>query len=134
MLPRARVALLFVFPLLGACQAMDPGFACTAVAVVGLQITVRDSLSGQLLRDSLRVRATDGGYAEELLPGGVVDSVVNGTLLFRDWIGAYERAGRYTVTVQRPGYLTTAVGALVVTRDQCHVQTVTATIRLTPGP
>ncbi|MDO9274227.1 MAG: hypothetical protein Q7T92_01595 [Lutibacter sp.] len=85
---------------------------CTTEARAGLNITVKDAITNQLLGESVNVKATDGNYTE--------------TLEFYDannpiFSGAWEREGTYIVTVSGVGYVTFVSGAITVTSDECHV-------------
>ena len=48
------------------------------------------------------------------------------------YAGPWERAGLYDVTVTKSGYADAVQRAVRVTADECHVQTVVLTIRLSP--
>lgn len=106
--------------------ALDPRFACTLVAVPGLAVTVMDSLTGKpKVFTGLWARARDGVYADSL--GVDLGDVVKGSVTISL---AYEHKGTFNVAVHADGYqLWTATG-VVVTADECHVQTVSLTARL----
>ena len=65
---------------------------------------------------------SEGDYLESTI--GIEDNSV----LF----GAPEREGTYTVSVARSGYHTWVRSNMVVTADECHVQTVSLTAELEP--
>ena len=103
----------------------DESVACADVFVEGLQVTVVSASTGALICDAA-VTATDGAYHETLQPShGPSSAPAPGPC---DYIGAGERAGTYRVDATN-GAATGAV-EVVVTRDQCHVQTRSVTIRL----
>lgn len=68
------------------------------------------------------MRVTDGTHSERLEP--MAGSV---------YVGAYERAGTYTVIVSHPGYRQWQRMGVVVERDECHVIPEAVEARLTPG-
>jgi len=71
----------------------------------------------------------EGSYREELTPA-TLDPARGLTRRF----AAYERAGTYTVTLSQPGYLPWRASLVHVTRDECHVNTVTVTALLEVAP
>lgn len=96
--------------------------SCTLAAVYGLKVEVLDDTTNQPICDAT-VKAVDGGYNEQL------ESRTLGT---NDctYTGAIERAGNYTITATKSGFLDTTQAGNVVTRDSCHVQGITVTLRL----
>jgi hypothetical protein len=97
--------------------------ACTEEARPGLSVTVRDSVTGGVVTQNVRVVARDGAHADTAtwsVPGSGVHSL------------AYERAGIYEVTVEHPSYLVWRRSGVEVIADQCHVQTVSLVARLQP--
>lgn len=85
---------------------------CTEEARAGLNITVKNAVTNQVLGNGITVTAKDGNYTE--------------TLEFFDanspvFSGAWERAGTYIVTVSGVGYITFVSGAITVAADECHV-------------
>lgn len=61
--------------------------------------------------------ARDGSFVDTL----EVYELSEGTL---DFYGAYERAGRYDITISKPGYQTWQRTNIRVSEDECHVRTV----------
>jgi hypothetical protein len=112
-----------------ACGPDGPtGTVCTALAAYGLQVQVRDSITGVPAGRGAAVTAQDGSYQETLAYLGSVypqDSLT--------FVGAVERAGVYTVQVAKAGYRAWSRAGVVVTRDACHVIPVTVDARLQPG-
>jgi hypothetical protein len=85
---------------------------CDTYAAAGIVVALRDSASGRPWTDSVRVVATDGAFADtarHIGPEG------NAAL-------AYERPGRYTVTVEAPGTRGWRREGVRVRKDGCHVQ------------
>ena len=106
---------------LSGCDS-SPTVACTAIAQAGLDVSVINELNGQGVCDA-SVTAVEGDYRENL-PG-----------FSCRFVGAYERAGTYTVRAQRSGYASrevTNVRVTMSTGDCPHVETVRVQIRLTP--
>jgi hypothetical protein len=117
------VALLLV----GCGQPFDPfgpgSHVCTAIAIPGVAVDVRDSVTNAHVGRGARIVATSGRFADTLrVPA---DS---------DYEGAYglatERPGVYTVTVEREGYRPWSRTGIRVDADECHVRTVSVVARL----
>ncbi len=99
------------------------GTICTAEARPALTVFVRDSSSGAPIGRGSSATATDGIFvATATYPGGTQDDLPLSL--------AHERAGIYTVVVKKPGYRDWRASGVRVTRDDCHVITVTLTARL----
>lgn len=123
-----RVVVTLAFALLGgACSSasgiFDPGTdtVCTLEARPGIALTAFDSVSGQGLSTVGTVIAQDGSHSDTAFasPGTPVRYSM-----------AYERPGRYTVTVSMDGYRAWKADSIFVTRDACHVVTVQLNARL----
>ncbi len=97
---------------------------CTKEFVYGLHTTIRDAATSQAIAKESILTLQDGNYEE------VVTNSWDGLTL----VGAGERPGTYTVTVEHPDYLTWSVSGLEVTADECHVIPVSLAIGLTPVP
>lgn len=85
---------------------------CTEEARAGLNITIKDAVTNQLLSSGITVIAKDGNYTETLEFFNVNNPVFS---------GAWEREGIYIVTVSGVEYVTFVSGAIIVTSDECHV-------------
>ena len=113
---RLSALLLPAALLTGACQRHEP-VMCTMEARSGITVAVLGADG-----DSLTVTPTgtlrDGSYEESLQPFGHRLS------------GAVERKGTYDVAVAAPGYQAWDTTGVVVTADECHVQTVSLDVRL----
>lgn len=113
-----KIYLLLCFmPLLMAhtCNdddRFDDDRPCTAEARAALHVAV--TLNGQtnVSANGITVIAVDGNYAEELEAFGQQPPVFS---------GAYERPGRYIITVSKSGYQTFISDGIRVDRDDCHV-------------
>lgn len=85
---------------------------CTQEARAGLNITVKNAVTNQILSTGITVIAKDGNYTETL-------ELFNGSNPM--FSGAYERQGTYIITVSGVGYTTFISEAIIVTSDECHV-------------
>lgn len=116
--------LLACTPFLLATTCEDD-INCTQEARAGLNITVKDAVTDEFLTSGVTVIAQDGSYTETL------ENFPNDeTALF---VGAWERAGSYTVTVSKEGYQTYTSEIIVVTADICHVIPQQITVDLQPN-
>lgn len=118
------VALFFCLFILSCSSdddAADEGFICTEEFVYGLQVTVNDASTGSGLADVV-ITAREPGYSEILQATGTVGV----------YVGAGEREGSYTLTVEREGYQTVVTDVITVTSDECHVIPQTRTFTLAP--
>jgi hypothetical protein len=102
----------------------DPGVICTMIAVSSLNVTVRDTATGQRVCDAAVV-AIQGGDRYELDRTGDPQGC--------GYAGPYERAGVFEVRATRPGYQAASVGNVRVGADECHVIPVSLTVDLRPG-
>jgi hypothetical protein len=119
-----------------ALAAAMPGFGCndvpvvcTAIAVPGIQVDVRDSVTGLPATDGALGIARDGAYVDtlETLP-------TTGPLPSPTMLGAWERQGTYDVTISKTNYLTWSAAGVRVSGDACHVTTVKLEANLQPSP
>lgn len=93
---------------------------CTMEARSSISITVLDAATGDSLGGTPTGSVRDGPFEEELQAFG------------NQLSGPFERKGTYDVTVRAPGYSSWDTTGVVVTADECHVQTVQLTVRLAP--
>lgn len=112
---RAGAGVVAISGIAG-CGIFTGPVACTDEYVPGITVDVRDSQSGAQITDGVRVIARDGAFA---------DTAENSHLAV-----AFERAGTYTVTVEKDGYQTWSRSGVRVSRDECHVRTVALTAQL----
>jgi hypothetical protein len=93
---------------------------CTAIALPGLAVAVRDSANGAPTGPGAVVTAREGAYADTARGGGP-----DGRFFL-----ATERTGTYTVRVEQPGYRPWERSGVRVGADECHVRTVELTALL----
>ena len=104
--------LLFIFLLCYNCNNDDKSDVyCTEVFVSGLNVTLLDAITSQVITDDVEVTITDGSYQETLI------NIENSSV----FIGAGERPGTYIINVTSPNYESYISGPIVVTSDICHV-------------
>lgn len=111
----------------GCTLLTDGGHLCTANIVAGLNVTVRDSVTGIAAGRGAMVTAQDGAHSETLIFLGAV--IPTDSLSF---MGAYERAGTYRITVAKTGYQAWTRDGVRVLDGDCHVQPATVDVRLQP--
>jgi hypothetical protein len=100
----------------------DPGVVCTAIAMAGLGVDVKDETTSQPICDAT-VTATEGTYSERLVAVGCT------------FAGAFERTGTYTVRAEKAGFAPKEVGKVVVVMDNgvCpHVRETRLSVALVP--
>jgi hypothetical protein len=121
----AVICMAALAGLASGCEAADQGptASCTSVAPLSVVVTVRDSVSG--------AAAADGAIGT-LLGSGVDDTLSHAdslTLLGGDQLGTF------TVTIDRPGYLTWSAADVQVTqKGSCgNVIPVRLTAKLQPA-
>lgn len=115
---------------LAACSGgrADYGVNCPDNYAYGIVVSVRDSTTGADAVAGATGIASDGAFRDSV-------SIPSGTSPHASAISLVgERAGTYTVTVRKAGYRDWTNSNVVVTRDACHVRTVTLTAQLQPGP
>ena len=107
----------------GAALCEPPPIVCTASIDPGLTVRVTDARTGEGVMGAT-VTATDGDYVEVLDPPGSSSG---------SHVGAYERPGTYTLTIEAQGYVSQTIEDVVVERGVCHVHMVWRTVELTPA-
>ena len=109
-----RFAIVLSALLVHGCDLFPIG-VCTDELVYGIQVTVRDSMTGELLSVDPTGVLTDGSYRETM------EAVGPSSL----W-GAPERPGTYDIEITAEGYRTwTRQGVEVeMERNGCHVEPV----------
>ncbi len=94
------------------------GTACTALFAYGVSVTVTDAETGDPIENAT-LTLEEGSYRETLQYPGT-----------GDYVGAGERAGTYTLTVNADGYQQQVIRDIVVTEDECHVRGVHLDVQL----
>ena len=114
----------------GPCDALDsPPVDCTDNFVWGLQVEVQDSVTSAPSASGAQLIAREGAYADTASYPPNRPDLDNLPL-----VAAGERAGTYTVTVRRAGFVDWEQRDVVVTADECHVRPVALTARLRRAP
>lgn len=107
--------------LVAGCSDMLSPEICTMEARAGITVLVLDSATNTPVGEGASIIATDGAFA---------DTVIT----VADYEGPYgfvhERAGSYTVVVEKDGFQHWSTSDVRVTRDDCHVHTTSITARL----
>lgn len=121
---------------LAACALIAPLSGCDAGACTlniepGVEIAVRDGVSGEYLTVSPRGVVREGTYEDSLEVSGFTDDVPPRV---RTLMGAQERPGRYVVQIAADGYLPWDTAGVRVNEGDCHVQTARFSAELEPGP
>jgi hypothetical protein len=120
--------VLSVLGLMGCDEFATEPIMCTLEMRAGITITIMDKATGAKVTGST-ITLQDGDYFETLTTtsagaGGSANQVS----------GAWERNGNYDIIVSNPDYLTWLRQNVPVTADECHVQTVLVTAKLSPKP
>ncbi|MFL5447159.1 MAG: hypothetical protein ACJ8A6_11775 [Gemmatimonadales bacterium] len=103
--------------------------ACTLELRRAVQVEVRDAVSDDYIAGVVHGAVRDGSFEDSLRVVGWTgtDPGVTTTLG-----GADERPGTYAVHLKGAEYQAWDTARVQVSRDECHVQTVSFTARLTP--
>ncbi len=108
--------------ILAGCDSSTGPFMCTRELRYGIEMAVVNAESGNPSAAGATMTLNEGAYFESIV--GIEDNSM--------LVGAPERAGTYIVTVARSGYHTWVQTDVVVTADECHVQTVPLRAELEP--
>lgn len=111
-----KIVLILVLAILISCSSDDTNSQnCTEVYVFGLDVTIKDVNTQNILTEGITVTAKDGAYEEQLLR-------IEGSDYF---LGAGEREGSYIIEVTSNNYQTLTSNPILVerTEDDCHVIT-----------
>lgn len=104
---------------------------CTSEARPSVSVFVRDNATDELIASGAMLVLRDGEFVDTaFFPAGEPQANAYALSTPR----SMERAGVYTVTVQRLGYVEWERRGVVVTEDRCHVNTVMLNARLTEEP
>lgn len=118
------LSLIVGVAAIGGCGLITGGGDCTTELRPGIVLEIVDIVTGASPLVPSVITVTDGSFQERYPPAGV-----EGEVLPKYWF-AFERAGRYSILVQTPGYLDWSTSNIRVRRDECHVMTVRITARL----
>jgi hypothetical protein len=111
----------------GCTSPMNDGVVCTAQLAPGILVHVVDSVSGALTASGGMAIAVEGAFRDSVSFSANASTSLSLPL-------AYERQGTYAVTVRTPVYATWLKTGVQVTKDVCHVNTVSLTAKLQPAP
>ena len=108
----------------GSASSTSP---CTHEFRPGVNVFVKDSLTNAGVASGASLVVREGSFKDSVaFPSGRPD------LNDYNLAAAGERAGTYQITVSKPGYATWVQSNVRVTKNVCHVNTVTLTALLQP--
>lgn len=99
--------------LLGCKEHTVDGRVCSTEARAGIQIAIRDAITGAPAATGALAVAYDGPYSDTLRGVPMFDSLTV--------FGVFERPGTYTAIVSKSGYHDWIHSNIVVRKDECHV-------------
>jgi len=105
------------------------GFGCTADIEPGIKVQIFDSVTHANIATGAAGTIQDGAYTETLQPTAFDGA---GNILYLT--GAPERTGTYTIRVTKTGYMAFVLPNVQVTKNDCHVNTVTVIAPMQPLP
>lgn len=111
--------LLTILVLVGGCFVLPGGIVCTEQFVYGVNVSVSDENGDAVTGATLTL--TDGDYTETM------DEISDG-----EYVGAGERAGTYSLTVEAAGFESVTIDDIEVNADECHVLPESREVELTP--
>lgn len=117
-----KYILLFALVLVTQCENDNAQVICTEQFVYGLNVTVRNSETNEIITENITVVAIEGDYEEELMN-------IEG---FDAFIGAGERPGNYILEVNAIDFQPFTSGIIEVNADECHVIPELVEIELMP--
>lgn len=127
---KMKTKILFLFlsvliTLMSSCKTCgnDDDIFCTEVFVYGLSVTLKDANTGAIITEDVTISAIDGSYEETLMR---IESS-------NSFLGAGERAGTYTLTIESPNYQNFTSESITVFADECHVIPEVLEIMLLPN-
>ena len=95
-----------------------PGAICTLEARPAISVEPVDANTGQLVTGSVTMIVNDGLYTD------TASARIPPSSAMRTVTAAYERAGKYDVIIRHPAYRDWTQKDVIVTRGDCHVETV----------
>lgn len=108
---RILLTLSILFVCISNCKSDDDDINCTLQYVYGLNISIKNANTNNVITEDITITATDGDYQETLMR---IESS-------NSFFGAGERAGNYIITITSPNYQTFTSNTIKVTSDECHV-------------
>lgn len=102
--------------LIGGCPP-GGGLICTAEFVYGLNVALKDQTGNPVSGATLTL--SEGAYSETM------ESLQAG-----EYVGAGERAGTYSLTIEAAGFATQTINGIVVESNVCHVTPVSRDVTL----
>ncbi len=122
---RTLFSIATVSLIVAGCGLIFRGPVCTAQYVYGLTVRVTDENSDPVVGATLTL--TEGEYVE-VIPGPPGTGVeLEGGI----YLGAGERPGTYTLTVEKSGFKPVTIENIVIEADECHVIGVSRDVVLT---
>ncbi len=114
------VSLVTLF-LVG-CPPVFDGVICTEIFAYGLNVTVTDGTGDPVSGATLTL--VEGDYTEIMME---IDAIGQPGV----YVGAGERAGTYSLTIEADAHETVTLDDIAVVADECHVIPVGLTLSLT---
>ncbi len=114
------VSLVTLF-LVG-CPPIFDGVICTEIFAYGLNATVTDGNGDPVAGATLTL--VEGDYTETMIE---IDPMGQTGV----YVGAGERAGTYSLTIEAEGFDTITLDDIAIDADECHVIPVGLTLSLT---
>lgn len=113
---------------LGCRDVESPGAVCLDYAAAGINVRVRDSVSGAWAASGAQLSISMLGYSDSAsFPANRPD------LDSLSLAGAYERAGVFQLRVRKAGYSDWVKANVQVASGECHVIPALLTARIVPS-
>jgi len=122
---RTASFLLPLLVLVAGCDG-DESIVCTTEARFGVNLSVKDAVTGQLIPSGVRGSLKDGSYLDSLQ----VFTDIEGRIF--SLAGAVERPGTYRVDLVAPGYQPWTRSDVRVLAGRCHVEPVSIQADMVP--
>ena len=129
----AAISALLIASMTAGCilpAPFEPGqrngpTLCTTDYRPGIVVAIYDADTGEPAANQVVGYATDGAYADTLMPHGFTGDGKAVSLQ-----GAHERPGTYSVLLKKSGYTDWLIEGVFVEAGECHVKTVSLEARL----
>lgn len=122
---RTASFLLPLLVLVAGCDS-DDSIICTTEARFGVNLSVKDATTGQLIPEGVRGVLKDGSYLDTLQ----VFTDIEGRIF--SLAGAVERPGTYRIDLTAPGYQPWTRSDVRVPEGRCHVEPVSLQADMIP--